>query len=168
MNKPHKWAEVIKAWADGAAVQLRHKNIGADGGWCEWWDIDNDRPDFIMASHIEYRIKPTPPPLRVEDVPLGFPCRLIDGLEFIPSFYDEPDKEFVGSIMSEGKRLFWTSTESKIDPSSIIPTREVWLSISPTGYLGFESKESAENYCIGYGKPAWVYGPIRIPLKPIE
>ena len=49
MNKPHVHAEVIKAWADGAEIEVRLK----DGEWelCNqplWW------------GHHEYRIKPQP------------------------------------------------------------------------------------------------------------
>jgi hypothetical protein len=49
MNKPHVHAEVIKAWADGAEIEVRLK----DGEWelCNqplWW------------GHHKYRVKPQP------------------------------------------------------------------------------------------------------------
>ncbi len=47
MSTPHKHADVIKAWADGAQIQVK----GA-----EWIDID--RPDWLLSR--EYRIKPAP------------------------------------------------------------------------------------------------------------
>jgi hypothetical protein len=51
MNKPHKHAEVIKAWADGAKIETKLSN-GEWGGVKspQWWE------DF------EYRIKPEPKP----------------------------------------------------------------------------------------------------------
>lgn len=52
MGTPHKWADVIKAWADGADVQIRF-----NGG--EWVDIE--KPAFDSKDAI-YRIKPEPKP----------------------------------------------------------------------------------------------------------
>lgn len=51
MGTPHKWAELIKAWADGAEVQIFVGN--------EWHDIQNPRFD---SSESKYRIKPEPKP----------------------------------------------------------------------------------------------------------
>ena len=48
--KPHKHAELIKAWADGAEIQLKGRNG-------EWIDIF---PDW--QEKCEYRIKPEPKP----------------------------------------------------------------------------------------------------------
>ena len=50
--KPHKHAELIKAWADGATIQRKSK---VDGNW---WDEDD--PDWEEAY--EYRIKPEQKP----------------------------------------------------------------------------------------------------------
>jgi hypothetical protein len=47
--KPHKHAELIKAWADGAEIQI-HMAIG-------WTDCN---PTWIEG--VEYRIKPEPKP----------------------------------------------------------------------------------------------------------
>ena len=52
MKKPHKHAELIKAWADGAEIQV-FDEIGQS-----WWDIPN--PDWYDNRH--YRIKPEPKP----------------------------------------------------------------------------------------------------------
>ncbi len=54
--KPHKHAELIKAWADGAEIQDRYK-FGY-GDWTDW--VDNDEPTW-QFDH-EYRIKPEPKP----------------------------------------------------------------------------------------------------------
>lgn len=53
--KPHKHAELIKAWADGAIIESRIKGLN---GW-SYWTLDEYpcwRPDN------EYRIKPEPKP----------------------------------------------------------------------------------------------------------
>ena len=49
--KPHKHAELIKAWADGAEIE--YKNIR--GGW-------GDVSHPCWFNHSEYRIKPEPKP----------------------------------------------------------------------------------------------------------
>ncbi len=48
MSEPHKHAELIHAWADGAKIQMRN----ADTIW-----IDTDHPMWNIGT--EYRIKPT-------------------------------------------------------------------------------------------------------------
>ena len=48
--KPHKHAEVIKAWADGAEIQYCHPHTN------EWLNVDE--PNW--CSGIVYRIKPEP------------------------------------------------------------------------------------------------------------
>jgi hypothetical protein len=47
--KPHKHADIIKSWADGAQIQ-----VYVDMGW-----RDIDRPTW--SSQYEYRIKPDEP-----------------------------------------------------------------------------------------------------------
>lgn len=54
MNKPHKWAEVIKAWADGATIQWRRDWGNNQTEWADW-DL-NSGPDFDSA--VTFRIKP--------------------------------------------------------------------------------------------------------------
>ena len=49
-QKPHKHADLIKKWADGAIIQWRNQ----DG---RWYDVRNNRP--IWDEGIEYRVKPT-------------------------------------------------------------------------------------------------------------
>ena len=50
--KPHKHAEVIKAWADGAQIQSR---MSGDEEWIVWPGQDIS-PYF--RSDVEYRVKP--------------------------------------------------------------------------------------------------------------
>ena len=47
MNKPHKYAEIIKAWADGAEVEFR-SSLGIP-----WKTASN--PNWV--NHYEYRVK---------------------------------------------------------------------------------------------------------------
>ena len=49
MSKPHKYAALIKAWADGAEIQAKLRS----GEW-----IDLSTPTWGMEA--EYRIKPEP------------------------------------------------------------------------------------------------------------
>lgn len=53
MKTPHKHAEIIKAWADGAEIQVRGELVGDD-----WVEI----PDPIWNECCQYRIKPEPKP----------------------------------------------------------------------------------------------------------
>lgn len=56
MNKPHKHAEVIKAWAENSDVTIQYRNIGGSA----WFDIDT-AGDPTWNVNWEYRVKPTPP-----------------------------------------------------------------------------------------------------------
>ena len=50
MKTPHVHAELIKAWADGATIQLNHDGV--------WMDVD----PYGWGSDLEYRVKPDPRP----------------------------------------------------------------------------------------------------------
>ena len=50
MSKPHKHAELIKAWADGAEIQ--HYNTDYN----EWIDCQDNTPTW--NENVKYRIKP--------------------------------------------------------------------------------------------------------------
>lgn len=50
MKKPHKHAELIKAWADGAEIEWRP--LGSIGNWMP---VPNPG---TWGDHIEYRVKP--------------------------------------------------------------------------------------------------------------
>ena len=56
MKTPHKHAELIKAWADGAVIECRVH----DGD--SWSTVDE--PGWVV--HYQYRIKPEPKPDVVE------------------------------------------------------------------------------------------------------
>lgn len=71
MKTPHKHAELIKAWADGAEIQFRYPN----GAW-----IDAAAPSF-QDPRAEYRVKPEPQILN------GFTVKnLMDQWVFVTSF----------------------------------------------------------------------------------
>lgn len=52
-RKPHKWAEIIKAWADGKPIQYKY----LDWKDSEWKDNDMPLPRFDI-SDLEWRVKP--------------------------------------------------------------------------------------------------------------
>jgi len=55
LNKQHKWAKEIKAWADGAEIEcLYTEGAGAKSGW-----MVISEPDWGYEQ-IKYRIKPQP------------------------------------------------------------------------------------------------------------
>lgn len=61
MKQPHKHAELIKAWADGAVIQFKIDS--------HWKDCHNNKPDWDYR--IEYRIKPELPDIEKYDVEAG-------------------------------------------------------------------------------------------------
>ena len=54
--KPHKHAEVIKAWADGAKIQYRNPNSLRMVERDFWLDIVGGTP--LWDTTFEYRVKP--------------------------------------------------------------------------------------------------------------
>jgi hypothetical protein len=52
MNKPHKHAELIKAWADGAVIERLWTDIHNPDR--AWWLIDYEP---TWDDYLEYRIK---------------------------------------------------------------------------------------------------------------
>lgn len=51
--KPHKYAELIKAWADGAQIQYK-----SQVAYSTWMDTKNP----VWNEYNDYRIKPEPKP----------------------------------------------------------------------------------------------------------
>ena len=63
MGKPHKHAELIKLWADGAEIQWRWGHINDEWEttttphWqsdCEFRIKPQPKPDVVFTTHIEY------------------------------------------------------------------------------------------------------------------
>ena len=48
--KQHKWHKEIKAWADGAEIECKHKEFNGEN----WEDVK----DPMWLDDVEYRIKP--------------------------------------------------------------------------------------------------------------
>ena len=54
--KQHKWHKEIKAWANGAMIQVKDSNVAN-----EWVDIQEPLWEYgLYSDGIEYRIKPQP------------------------------------------------------------------------------------------------------------
>ena len=51
---PHKHADMIKAWADGANIEFRSSPE------CTWRDLRSETPSWLTTT--EYRVKPEPKP----------------------------------------------------------------------------------------------------------
>ena len=56
--KPHKHAELIKAWADGAEIEQKYIKDDEDDFITKWHIFD----DYWLNDGWEYRIKPEPKP----------------------------------------------------------------------------------------------------------
>ena len=57
MNKPHKHAELIKAWAEGAEIEERYQTT--ETTFSPWYYFDGA---WMEEDGWEYRIKPEPKP----------------------------------------------------------------------------------------------------------
>ena len=81
--KPHKWAKEIKAWADGAEIQIKRNN-----SWCtESW------PSFDV--NYEYRIKPQP-----KEPQYLYVYNTLHGIEFDTTYFNN-DGVYIGKIKLE-------------------------------------------------------------------
>jgi hypothetical protein len=59
----HKWAEIIKAWADGATILYRECMTPLRGPeWGAWKVLPDDRAPMRTDMYIEYRVEPVKPP----------------------------------------------------------------------------------------------------------
>ena len=86
--KPHKHAELIKAWADGAEIEWKSKVTN------EWRLFDNETDAWI--HDYEYRIKPEPKPDVVKVFILESHC--FAGLRFsesTPVEYAISEQQFI-------------------------------------------------------------------------
>lgn len=54
--KPHRWANVIIAWANGQPIQRRSQHGGFT--WSPWIVVDKGRCSFLDDLNVEYRIQP--------------------------------------------------------------------------------------------------------------
>ena len=65
--KPHKHAELIKAWADGAEIEWKFKHR-TDGFYLMTKD---NHPDLWQEDEVEYRIKPSTHPVKELTLSIG-------------------------------------------------------------------------------------------------
>lgn len=90
MKKPHKHAELIKAWADGCIIQCK-----TTWGWCE-------ESDPYWNDEDEYRIKPEEKPdviqyLMTDDKECGNLTSYEDRL------FSEPQSDDLGNLYEQIK-----------------------------------------------------------------
>ena len=86
--KQHKWHKEIKAWADGAEIQIKSKS---DGTWVDCID-----GLLTFSKDFEYRIKPQPKEpqyLYVYYHPQNSSIRLLD--------YEDKNSYYIGKIKLE-------------------------------------------------------------------
>ncbi len=81
--KQHKWHKEIKAWANGAQIQVKNEE--------HWEDIEKDEV-LILSDEMEYRIKPqpkTPKQAWDEELTRSYKETIIERLRNDDKFYDE-------------------------------------------------------------------------------
>lgn len=107
MKQPHKHAELIKAWADGAEIEV----------WMEYDKVWQTVCDPLWAEHRSYRIKPQPVIVkkytycdRIERT-LAEKCNLD---------YMQSQMWYNNSEEMMGKYLEWTFTDNKLTSVNII------------------------------------------------
>lgn len=59
MGTPHKHAEIIKAWADGALIQYYSEETQA------WYDLHSSQYTPTFDPRSKYRIKPEPKKVQI-------------------------------------------------------------------------------------------------------
>ena len=102
--KPHKHAAVIKAWADGAKVQIKERS----GKW-----VDVDVPGWTTS--FEYRVKPTTKRTvgyrryiyRLSSSNKLYPAHAFDGEDHTVPDYIENRHDFVRWIDTEWQYYEW-------------------------------------------------------------
>jgi hypothetical protein len=99
--KPHKHAETIKAWADGAVIEYRIFNAQP------WEQIVNPSWD----NDTEYRIKPEPKP----DVFCLYSARDYSGGEFYG-----PKVEWIGSYKASNLKLWFDGETGALKSAEVL------------------------------------------------
>lgn len=109
MKQPHKHAECIKAWADGAEIEYRYDSTH------EW--RTTDCPNWITRS--EYRIKPQPVIVKKYTFYNCIEKYVADDLNLnhmTPQiWYDDPSTAM--------KMLEWTFTDGKLTSVTMTGTK---------------------------------------------
>ena len=100
--KPHKHAELIKAWADGAKIQRYSdkpecSQVPVQGYFPKW--IEESTPQWLRNA--EYRIKPEPKPEPVKVYYYIYNNAVDAKTWFSPIHLDYPDSitcQYIGKI----------------------------------------------------------------------
>jgi hypothetical protein len=66
----HKWHKEIKAWADGAEIEIK---INTETLGCDWTAVKSDH-DWTQIEGVEYRIKPQPKVNEFAHIPYWLCC----------------------------------------------------------------------------------------------
>lgn len=103
MKTPHKHAELIKAWADGAVIQYKSQTR-AERGW-----VDDPYPSFDVDY--EWRIKPEPKP----DVTLAYFAN-----PHIEVEEDGPSIEWTGTWKKCNLRLTFDGETGKLKAAEVL------------------------------------------------
>ena len=114
--KPHKHAELIKAWADGAEIE-RYDHEDKD------W-LDDEQPLWYEAD--EYRIKPEPK----KD-----PLKIIADLIHYPQCWDDVTYPTLEDAVIAVCQNFNCTNEDEIKPEpKPLSDKEIWELSLMTGY----------------------------------
>lgn len=102
MNKPHKHADIIKAWADGAKVQVKDNVTG------DWDDLDCT-PSWDLR--LQYRVKPEKKEPVIRYL-WAFRHKKWTGFDIFARFMDEKQaNEWATNNSWVIHRLDWSRTE---------------------------------------------------------
>ena len=103
--KPHKHAELIKAWADGAEIQQRNFYY-APRKWSDWLVFNGT---WIDEDSTEYRIKPEPKP----DFYKSY-------LVFSTRIYSEGERFPVGGMMKANLQLTFDGETGELKSAEVL------------------------------------------------
>lgn len=98
MGTPHKYAEVIKAWADGKTIQWR-RNWGLNP--TQWQDIE--KPDFHCET-VVFRVKPEKKSPGLVYMENAYPVRGRYGVTFKESDVNSQAQEGARAVIEAYKR----------------------------------------------------------------
>lgn len=126
MNKPHKHAEIIKAWADGASIEVRDPF----NPMSEWRTINPPR----WADNLEYRVKPEPKliPFTFEDADKLIGKAIIDKTALINSKFHSVSVFLITEINNNGFVKLGNKTNSMTHLNDLL-SYYVFLDGSPCG-----------------------------------
>lgn len=127
MGEPHKHAEVIKAWADGAEVQVYLEDSGT------WVDLNET---IYWHEVLKYRIKPEPP---------KYPQTMMTDAELQ---YKMPvcTHEFTGYV----RRVANAAIARAIEDGDVVPAAMLEKVAEAACYATYNAVRSV-NYNVAYG-----------------